>query len=221
MRLDQHVHRFAYCFAHGTDQSEGLPEFRSCQVPVGSAERVELERRIAALGNGSGGLGVAVRISRPRVPAVRVSAYPRARHSAQQAPDGDAERFGAYVPTSHLDTGHGRVAVKVNALEHVVPERPHIEWVLADNDWTQLLDLRHVRLRVEPARRFPQAGHPFIGAHLHEDPVLPGVAHDECLQFSDNHRAARAAASSSSSRSGATSNRCRRPRTIMASSRRS
>jgi hypothetical protein len=187
--LDQQVNAVADRVPHRCHDRQGAPKLVPVDEPVGVAERVELGGGVAHRGDLACPLGEERRLARPLVPAVGVGPDAGPGLAAEQPPDRRVQAPAEDVPAGHVDPGHGGILVEVEPLVHGVPDGPDVQRVQAQHERLQLVDGGLDRPGPQPLGRLADTNQPFVGEHLHEDPVLPGIADHRRPQVHDLHDA--------------------------------
>ena len=157
----------------------------------GVAEGVELERRVALLGDPARrrrhGLGRALDL----IPAVGIDPHAIAYAAAHQRVHRLADALADDVPAGDLDGRQRRpvdlAAVGVDVAVHALGQQLDLRRIEPDVGVLELVDRGCDRLGERVRRTLANAVDALVGVQPDEHPVLPGVADRERLGGSDAH----------------------------------
>jgi hypothetical protein len=179
--------------SHGLHQLDRAHPLGTIELPQAGAERVELERPVAALDDPPrGGLEV-LRRALDGVPAVRVRLDAIAHTAAEQAVHRLAERLADDVPAGHLQHGDARhddlAGAPVVELHEALDERFDLERIRArDAVLEDLGEIAEERFGAADHAGLADAGEPVVGRQLDQGEIAPRRADDAGSQAGDLHR---------------------------------
>ena len=191
VRFDQQIHGRANGVAHRADDIYSEIEIVARKIPPAGAERIEFERRVSARGDHLGLRREALRRARAAIPAVGVRAQFFVALTAPEIVDRLIAGLADDVPERDFDSRHGAHmhlrAVGVHIADEALRDGLHLEGVHADDQRLQLVDGGLHGPGEVIRRAFAHAVDAFVGGHLGEQPVLPGIAGDVGVDRCDSH----------------------------------
>lgn len=174
------------------DERDGLPRPLGVQLVVTGAERVDLQGPVAARHDLAGRRVVGLRGALGGVPAVGVRLHPLGDLSAEQLPDGHAERLALDVPAGHLDdrdAGHddlaGPAEVPVLHAPYEVLDGERVR--TGDVVGLRLAEIADERVGVPEHPGLADPGESLVGVDEDIGEVAPGRADDMCGDSRDAH----------------------------------
>ena len=211
--LDHEVHGRSHGLADGGHDLDREIFLVAVLDPPRRPERIELHGRVAAGRHSLRGLRDRLRRPSDPIPAVRIDADAVAHPPAKERVDRLAGGLAEDVPAGDLDRRHGAhvdlAAVRVGVADHPLEERLDIGRVGPDVLVAQLLD-RGLDGGREPVERpFTCPVDALVRVDPDEEPVLPGIAHEERLDVRDLHRVASAGLGDRAAATAATSSAAR------------
>src|SRR5262249_47584115 len=156
-----------HCFAHRCHQLDGGLALLGVHVLPGCAERVKLQRLIAAADGLVRPLGIVARRPCPAVPSVRVSRDPLVTASAEQTIHRLPAGLADYAPHRDLnaaDRRHYRGPALVLVPYHAADDGLDVERILTESPTlTPFVGQRLSRLLLPLQGRLADAGQPRVG----------------------------------------------------------